>query len=198
MADYSLSAMERTQKGTQASRRLRREGWIPANIYGGGEEPRMAALSENEVVQLLDDESFFASLISIQGLDETQDVLVRELQMHPYKPKPVHVDFERIPADQKVTLQVPVHTTGEEHAPGVVQGGNLSLLLNEVQVSCLPANIPDAVEVDVGEMQIGDVLHMSDLKTPAGVELVYDPASDEAVVSVVSTRASQQAAATES
>jgi len=194
MADYSLNAIERTDKGTPASRRMRREGWVPGNVYGAGDDPHMVALSENELVQLLEEEGFFSSLISIEGLNERQDVLVREVQMHPYKPKPMHVDLQRVKADQMLTLNVPLHVVNEESAPGVLQGGTISHLLTEVEISCLPANIPDYIEVDAGSLEIGDTVHLSDLTAPSGVEITCDESSDQAVVNVTGVQAEPEAA----
>ncbi|MEF8794231.1 50S ribosomal protein L25/general stress protein Ctc [Thiohalorhabdus sp.] len=188
MADYSLTAVERNQKGTPASRRMRREGWVPANIYGASKDPHMVAIGENELLQLMEDEGFFSSLISLEGLNERQDVLVREVQMHPHKPKAMHVDFQRVKADQMLTLNVPVHVSGQEGAPGVIQGGTVSQLIHDVEVTCLPKNIPDYLEMDVGTMEIGDTLHLSDIKAPAGVEINVDPETDQPVVSVVGTK----------
>ena len=189
MADYSLNAVERTRKGTQESRRMRRDGWVPGNVYGAGKDPHMVALNENELSQLMDHEGFFSSLISIEGLNERQDVLVRDVQMHPFKPKPMHVDFQRVKADEKISLNVPLHTVNEESSPGVLKGGTVSHLLTEVEVTCLPKNIPDYLEVDVGELEIGDSLHLSDLKTPSGVELSFDEEADQAVVSIAGVQA---------
>lgn len=184
MADYSLQAKERTEKGTPASRRMRREGWIPGNVYGAGKDPHMVALSENDLLQLMDDEGFFSSLISIEGLNERQDVLVRDIQMHPFKPKPVHVDFQRVKADQKISLNVPLHVAGEEDAPGVLEGGTVSYLMTEVEITCLPKNIPDYLEVDVRALNIGDSLHLSDIPAPSGVEINFDEETDQPVVNV--------------
>lgn len=193
MADYSLNAKERNQKGTPASRRLRREGWIPANVYGAGKNPHMVALNENELLQLMDDEGFFSSLISIEGLNERQDVLVRDIQMHPYKPKPLHVDFQRVKADQKISLSVPLHVAGEEDAPGVLEGGTVSYLITEVEITCLPKNIPDYLEVDVRALNIGDTLHLSDIPAPSGVEIHFDEETDQAVVTVAGMQAEPEA-----
>lgn len=197
MADYTLNAVERTNKGTPASRRMRREGWVPANVYGAGKDPHMVAIGENELLQMMEDEGFFSSLISIEGLNERQDVLVREVQMHPFKPKAMHVDFQRVKADQMLTLNVPVHLSGQEGAPGVLQGGTVSHLIHEVEVTCLPKNIPDYLEVEVGSMEIGDTLHLSDIKAPAGVEINADPESDQPVVSVVGAKPEPEPAVAE-
>lgn len=197
MADYTLNAVERTNKGTPASRRMRRDGWVPANVYGAGKDPHTVAIGENELLQMMEDEGFFSSLISIEGLNERQDVLVREVQMHPFKPKAMHVDFQRVKADQMLTLNVPVHLSGQEGAPGVLQGGTVSHLIHEVEVTCLPKNIPDYLEVDVGSMEIGDTLHLSDIKAPAGVEINADPESDQPVVSVVGAKPEPEPAVAE-
>ena len=197
MADYSLNAVERTDKGTPASRRLRRQGWVPANVYGAGKDPHMVAIGENELLHLMEEEGFFSSLISIEGLNERQDVLVRGVQMHPHKPKAMHVDFQRVKADQKLSLNVPLHISGEEGAPGVLEGGTVSHLIHEVEITCLPKNIPDYLEVDVGSLEIGDTLHLSDIPAPSGVEINFDEETDQPVVTVVGVQAEPEAAVAE-
>ncbi len=114
---------------------------------------------------------------------------MRNIQMHPFKPKPLHVDFQRVKAGEKISLNVPLHTVNDERSPGVLQGGTVSHLMTEVEITCLPKNIPDSIEVDVGELEIGDTLHLSDLKTPSGVELSFDEETDHAVVTVAGVRA---------
>jgi len=197
MADYSLNAVERTDKGTKASRRLRRHGWVPANVYGAGKDPHMVAVGENELLHLMEEEGFFSSLVSIEGLNERQDVLVRGVQMHPYKPKAIHVDFQRVKADQKLTLNVPLHLTGDDTAPGVREGGTVSHLVHEVEITCLPKNIPEYLEVDVSGLEIGDTLHLSDIPAPAGVEISFDEETDQPVVTVVGMQAEPEAAVAE-
>ncbi|HKJ70920.1 MAG TPA: 50S ribosomal protein L25/general stress protein Ctc [Gammaproteobacteria bacterium] len=197
MADYSLNAVERNDKGTPASRRLRRQGWVPANVYGAGKDPHTVAIGENELLHLMEEEGFFSSLISIEGLNERQDVLVRGVQMHPYKPKAMHVDFQRVKADQKLSLNVPLHISGEDGAPGVLQGGTVSHLIHEVEVTCLPKNIPDYLEVDVGSLEIGDTLNLSDIPAPSGVEITFDEETDQPVVTVVGMQAEPEEAIAE-
>jgi large subunit ribosomal protein L25 len=197
MADYSLNAVERNEKGTKASRRLRREGWVPANVYGAGKDPHMVAVGENELLHMMEEEGFFSSLVSIEGLNERQDVLVRGVQMHPYKPKAIHVDFQRVKADQKLTLNVPLHLTGDDTAPGVREGGTVSHLVHEVEITCLPKNIPEYLEVDVSGLEIGDTLHLSDIPAPAGVEISFDEETDQPVVTVVGMQAEPEAAVAE-
>ena len=197
MADYTLNAIERTEKGTPAARRMRRQGMVPGNVFGAGKDSHSVAFNENELIHLLEDEGFFSSLISIEGLNERQDVLVREVQMHPYKPKPMHVDLQRVKADEKITLNVPMHVVNEEKAPGVLQGGTISHLMTEVEITCLPANIPDYIEVDAGTLEIGDTLHLSDMTAPSGVEINFDEESDQAVVNVTGVQAEPEEAVAE-
>ena len=189
MPDFQITAEERTSTGRRANKRLRAQTRVPANLYGAGKENRMLSLPENELMQLMEDESFYSSLLTLNGINEDQDVLVREVQMHPYKPKPMHVDLQRVRADEKLTLNVPVHVVNEESAPGVLQGGTVSHLMTELEVTCLPANIPDYLEVDAGTMEIGDTMHLSDVVAPSGVEINFDEESDQAVINVAATRA---------
>lgn len=184
MPDFQITAEERTSTGRRANKRLRAQTRVPANLYGAGKDNRMLSLPENELIQLMEDESFYSSLLTLNGINEDQDVLVREVQMHPYKPKPVHVDMMRVKADEMLTVEVPLHLVNEEQAPGVLQGGTISQLMTEIQVVCLPRNIPDYLEVDVATMEIGDTLHLSDIKAPAGVEIPYDEETDQGVANL--------------
>lgn len=188
MADYTLKAREREEKGTPASRRLRRSGYVPANVYGGGEDPQMLALPANQLIQLLDEEAFFSSLVTLAGPNWESKVVVRDVQMHPFKPKPLHVDLMRVKAGEVMTLTTPIHLLNEEESPGIIRGGTVSVLINEVEVACLPKNIPAALEVDVSKLEIGDTLHLSDITPPAGVEIRFDPEADPAVVTVMGTQ----------
>lgn len=184
MPDFQITAEERASTGRRPNKRLRAQGRVPANLYGAGKGNRELSLPENELIQLMEDESFFSSLLTLDGLNEDEDVLVREVQMHPFKPKPVHVDMMRVKADEKLSVEVPLHLTNEEQAPGVLQGGTISQLMTEVQVVCLPRNIPDHLEVDVGTMEIGDTLHLSDIQAPAGVEIPFDEETDQGVANL--------------
>jgi large subunit ribosomal protein L25 len=193
MPDFQITAEERTSTGRRPNKRLRAEGRVPANLYGAGKGNRNLSLPENELVQLMEDEGFFSSLLTLNGINEDQEVLVREVQMHPYKPKPIHVDMQRIKADEMLTVEVPLHLMNEEQAPGVLQGGTLSQLINEIQVVCLPRNIPDHLEVDVGAMDIGDTLFLSDITAPPGVEIPYDEDSDQGVANITGAAAAEGA-----
>lgn len=184
MPDFQITVEERASTGRGPSKRMRAEGRIPGNLYGAGKDNRMLTLPENELMQLMEDEGFFSSLLTLNGINEDQDVLVREVQMHPFKPKPVHVDMMRVKADEMLTVEVPLHLVGDDKAPGVLQGGTISQLMTEVQISCLPRNIPDYLEVEVGGMEIGDTLHLSDIAAPAGVEIPFDEETDQGVVNV--------------
>jgi large subunit ribosomal protein L25 len=193
MPDFQITAEERISTGRRPNKRLRAEGRVPANLYGAGKGNRNLSLPENELVQLMEDEGFFSSLLTLNGINEDQEVLVREVQMHPYKPKPIHVDMQRIKADEMLTVEVPLHLMNEEQAPGVLQGGTLSQLINEIQVVCLPRNIPDHLEVDVGAMDIGDTLFLSDITAPPGVEIPYDEDSDQGVANITGAAAAEGA-----
>ncbi len=173
MADnLKLTAEIRTDVGKGASRRLRHENEIPAIVYGADKEPQSLTLKHNEVIKALESEEFFTQIITLDVNGKSQKVVLKDLQRHAFKPKVLHMDFLRIKASEKITMLIPLHFIGEEVAPGVkLEGGIISHALSEVEVRCLPADLPKYIEVDVSDMKLNDSIHLSDLKVPAGVEL---------------------------
>lgn len=174
MVDFVLNAQARSDLGKGASRRLRRNaGLIPAVIYGGDKAPASVTLELREVAKLLENEAAFSHVIalSVDGAKET--VLIKALQRHPAKGYVMHADFLRVVADHKLTAHVPLHFLNEETAVGVKQGGGeISHVISEVEVSCLPKDLPEFIEVDLAKVEVGQIVHLSDLKLPKGVELV--------------------------
>ncbi|HEY9199243.1 MAG TPA: 50S ribosomal protein L25/general stress protein Ctc [Gammaproteobacteria bacterium] len=169
---FELSAESRNDMGKGASRRLRRTGRVPAIIYGGGGEPQSLSLNHNELLRRLEDEAFYSHILTVSIDGTPVQAVLRDLQRHPARPVILHADLQRVNANEKLHLRVPLHFTGADIAPGVKTGGGLFIHeANEVDVSCLPANLPEFIEVDVSGMNVGDHLHLSDLKLPAGVEL---------------------------
>ncbi len=173
MADkLELNAIARTDVGKGASRRLRHQDIVPAIVYGIGKEPEMLALKHNEVIKALENEAFYSQVINLTIDGKSQQVVLKDLQRHVFKPKIMHMDFLRIKAGEKITMLIPLHFIGEDVAPGVKEeGGIFSHALNEVEVKCLPANLPAFIEVDLSNMALSDIVHLSDLKIPKGVEL---------------------------
>ncbi len=185
---FDLIAELREDQGKGASRRLRHQGKVPAIIYGAGRPPRALSFDQNKVLQQLENESFYSSVLNIQVNDKSQAAILKDLQRHPAKPIIMHMDFQRIVDDVEIKMNVPLHFTGEEVAPGVKTGGGaVSRLLNDVEVSCLPKHLPEYLEVDISELELDEMLHISDIKLPEGVEipqLVQGPENDHAMVSI--------------
>ncbi|MDV3239314.1 MAG: 50S ribosomal protein L25/general stress protein Ctc [Gammaproteobacteria bacterium] len=169
---FELTAESRNDMGKGASRRLRREGKVPAILYGGDGEPKMLSLVHNELVRRLEDEAFYSHILAVNIDGKTEQAVLRDLQRHPAKPVIMHVDLQRVKAGEKLRMQVPLHFVGADVAPGVKTAGGLFIHeLNEVEVECLPKDLPEFIEVDVSGMNVSDHLHLSDLRLPAGVEL---------------------------
>ncbi|WP_328717211.1 50S ribosomal protein L25/general stress protein Ctc [Halomonas elongata] len=189
MSDYILTASVRNDLGKGASRRLRRANeQVPAIIYGGDKAPEAIAVDKTHFYKSIEEEAFFSSVITIEVEGKPQQVVVRDLQRHPYKPLVTHADFMRIDATHEITMRVPLHVVNEESCKGIKdEGGELHVLSNEVEVSCLPKDLPDYLEIDIAEVTLGTTLHLSDLKLPAGVTLValtHGEDHDNAVLSV--------------
>jgi len=170
--DFDLVAEIREDQGKGASRRLRHDGKVPAIIYGGGRPPRALAFDHNRVVQQLENESFYSSVLNIKVGDKSQAAILKDLQRHPAKPIIMHMDFQRILEDEEIKMNVPLHFLGEDVAPGVKQaGGKVSHLISDVEVVCLPKHLPEYLEIDVSELELDDMLYLSDIKVPEGVTL---------------------------
>lgn len=189
MSDYTLNASVRNDLGKGASRRLRRANeQVPAIVYGGEQAPQPIAVDKTSFYKALEDEAFFSSVITLQVDGKPQQVVVRDLQRHPYKPLVTHADFLRVDATHEINLRIPLHVIGEEKCVGIKdQGGELHVLSNDIEVSCLPKDLPDYLEVDIADVELGSTLHLSDLKLPAGVTLVelsHGEDHDNAVLSI--------------
>ena len=173
MVDFILNANARDDLGKGASRRLRRNaGLVPAIVYGGSKEPQSITLEARELIKALESESFYSSIIGLKIGGKTEEVLLKALQRHPAKPIVMHADFQRIVAGQKVTVNVPLHFINEETCAGVKQeGGMVFRNQPEVEITCLPKDLPDFIQVDLLEMVVGQSLHLADLKLPEGVTI---------------------------
>jgi len=182
--EYVIHAESREVKGRGASRRLRREKeMIPAVVYGAGKPAQSLSIAHKEIFHQLEHEGFASHLISLFLDGKASDkVLLKALQVHPYKPKILHADFLRVRMDQKVTIHVPVHFENEEDAPGVKAGGVVNHILTEITVECLPSDIPDAIVLDLGKMELDASIHLSNLSLPKGVELPELIAGDDKAV----------------
>jgi len=198
--EFTLEAASRSDVGKGASRRLRREKKVPAVVYGGDKEAEALTLSHNEVWRKLQSEAFFSHIITltIDGRRK-QQAIVRDLQRHAYKPLINHLDLQRIFADQEVQVRVPLHFMNEEESQGVrMNAGELSHVETEVLVACLPKNLPEFIEVDLVDIDVGETLHLSDLVLPEGVRLLdldQGEGHDRAVVSCHMPRVTTDAVA---
>jgi len=169
---FDLIAELREDQGKGASRRLRLTGKVPAIIYGAGRPPRSLSFDQNKVLQKLENESFYSSILNIKVNDKSQAAILKDLQRHPAKQMIMHMDFQRIVDDVEIKMNVPLHFIGEELAPGVkAGGGSVSRLLNDVEVSCLPKYLPEYLEVDISELELDEMLNLSEIKLPEGVEI---------------------------
>lgn len=166
-------AQKRDGQGTGASRRLRHAGFVPGIVYGGSKEPLAIQLDHNALYHALRKEAFHSSVLSLKVGDVTEMALLRDVQMHAYRPLILHVDFQRIDADHKIHVKVPLHFKNEDTAPGVkLAHGLVNHVMTELDVACLPGNLPGFIEVDLAGLEAGQSIHVNDLKLPAGVEPV--------------------------
>ena len=186
---FVLEARSRAHAGKGASRRLRRkEGAVPAILYGADKAPANISLVHKDLAHVIENEAFFTSIVTlkIDGVDES--AIIKDLQRHPAQPRLLHADFQRVRDDLELHIKVPLHFLNEATAPGVKQGGGVvSHLMTELEIVCLPKDLPSYISVDIGELGLGQSLHISDLKLPEGVRSVslgHGPSGDLAVVSI--------------
>jgi large subunit ribosomal protein L25 len=172
--DFVLDAQARDDLGKGASRRLRRlEGLVPGIVYGGSKNPVNISINHKDLIKHLENEAFYSHIISLNVAGKAEDVILKDLQRHPSKPMVLHADFLRVSKSTKLHTNVPLHFVNEATSKGVkLQGGKVVHNLVQLEVSCLPANLPEFIEVDLGEMEVGQILHISDLKLPKGVTSV--------------------------
>ena len=168
-----FNATLRSVQGTSASRRLRRAGRVPAIVYGGTDSPINVELDHNEIFHALRKEAFHASILDMQLDGKTQPVLLRAVQWHPYKQQVLHVDFQRVSAKQAITTKVPLHFINGDASPAVKVGkAIISHVLTELEITCLPGDLPQAIEVDLAKLEAGATLHLADIQLPKGVTFV--------------------------
>lgn len=199
--DFALNAEPRTDKGKGASRRLRGAGRVPAILYGENKESLPLALNHNELLRSLEHEAFYSHVLTVNIDGKAEKAIVRDLQRHPAKPQILHVDLQRVSEDHEIRVVVPLHFVNESMAHGVKQqGGAISHLVTEVEVSCLPAKLPEFIEVDLTELHLNEAIRLSDLQLPEGValvELTHGAERDLPVVSIHPTRGAEAAGAGE-
>ena len=174
MSEFDLVAESREDVGKGASRRLRRAGKVPGIVYGAGKTPDMITLVHTELEKNLAQESFYSKVLSLKvGSKRKEKVVLKDIQRDPARPRVLHVDFQRIKATEALRMKVPLHFLNEEEAPGVrLQRGIVTHRVTDVEVECLPANLPEYIDVDVSQLEIGDVIRLSGLTMPEKVVLV--------------------------
>ena len=190
--EFVLNAVVRGDVGKGASRRLRNDELVPAIVYGGTKQPRNVSLSHRELVKALENEAFFSHLITLKLADGAEEVILKDLQRHPARPRILHADFQRVSRDRKLHVHIPLHFINQEKCHGVKnQGGIIQHNANEVHVTCLPQDLPEYIEVDMTAYHVGQAVHLSDLKLPAGVESVelsHGPEHDIPVATVLAPK----------
>jgi large subunit ribosomal protein L25 len=196
--DFDLIAELREQgKGTSSSRRLRRSGFVPCVIYGAGQDTISLTIDHNQLLRKLNIDNFLSSIISILINDKKEDVLIKDIQVHPSKQQVMHLDFLRIKSDEVIRVKVPVVFLNEESAIGVkLEGGTVTPLMNEIEVSCLPKNLPENLQIDIIDMKVDDMLYLEDIELPDGVEiplLTQEEPNNELVVAIRVLRIAEEA-----
>jgi len=170
--EHIIKAAGRSDEGKGASRRLRRAGQIPAVVYGGKDAPRSIQLEHEKTWQASQNEWFYASILTLDVEGKTEQVLLRDMQRHPYRQLIMHLDFQRVDANQTIRTAVPLHFLNEDKSPaGKAADVVITHELNEVQVSCLPKDLPEYIEIDLSDFALGDIVHLSEIKLPEGVEI---------------------------
>lgn len=184
--EFNLIAEMRDDRGKGASRRLRHQGKVPAIIYGAGREPRALMFDHNKVLRELENASFYSSILTIKVGDKSRAAIVKDIQRHPSKKQILHIDLQRIVEDEKIRMQIPIHFMGEEEAVGVkIGGGSVSRLMTEIEVSCFPKDLPEFLEVDISELELDQMLYVSNISLPKGVEVSEILLEqDQAIVSI--------------
>ena len=188
-SNYELSTQSRDSFGTGASRRQRRENLVPAVVYGAGKDNESVMLDHDQVMHSLEKEAFHSAIIDLKTDKGSQQVILRGVQMHPHRQLVMHVDFQRVRASEKLHMKVPLHFEGSDVAPGVkTDGGILSHPITELDITCLPRDLPEFIAVDVSELNLNESLHLSNIKMPEGVELTATafPEGEDPTIATIS------------
>ncbi len=179
MNEFEINAEPRADLGKGATRRLRRTGNVPAIVYGEGTEPMPVVLNANILKRQLENEAFTSHILQMKVGGKGERVVLKDLQRHPVTTEVTHADLLRVSDKNELRMQVPIHFVNEEEAPGRVAGGVFSHLMNDLDIKCLPKDLPEYIDVDVGALELGAAIHMSEITLPEGVSLYNDVTSDE-------------------
>ncbi|PVV15077.1 MAG: 50S ribosomal protein L25/general stress protein Ctc [gamma proteobacterium symbiont of Ctena orbiculata] len=186
-ANFEINAQPRNDSGKGASRRLRRTGLVPGIVYGAHKEPTMISVPHNELVHSLENEGFYANLLSLKLGKKKETVVLKDLQRHPAKPFLLHVDFQRVQADEKIRLHIPLHFINESISPGIKSGGQASHVMSDMEISCLPKDLPEFIEIDMANLEMGAILHASEVTLPDGVTLITHEGNEDPIVVTIHT-----------
>ncbi len=196
MEQFELNAEPRDNVGKGASRRLRRTGKVPGIVYGTEKGAVSIQLDNDDLWHHLEKEAFYSHILTLNIGKESEEVVLRDLQRHPYKPRILHIDLQRIKATEKISMRVPLHILNEASCPGVKdEKGIVNSLLTQLEILCLPKDLPEYIEIDIGELHVGDSIHLNELKLPEGIELEIivsggDP--NQAVLSIQPPQAEEE------
>ena len=186
--EYDLNTVSREDAGTSHSRRMRRDGMVPAVVYGAGKESVSVSISHNELLKKLNNEAFLNSILNIAVDGKEESVLIKDIQVHPARRQVMHLDLQRVRSDVEIKVSVPLAFINDDIAVGVkLGGGTVTPLMNEVEISCLPKNLPERLEVDVEALELDDMLYLEDIVLPEGVEislLTQEEPANEPIVAV--------------
>jgi len=190
---YEFTAFPRTTEGRGASRRMRREGKAPGIVYGGTATPQPIELDHNALIHALKNEAFHSSILSMTLDGAAQQVLLRDVQMHPFKRQVLHVDFQRVDENRRINMRVPLHFVKDEESPAVtLSSAIISHVLTEMEIACLPRDLPEFIEVDLSALAVGQSIHVSDLQLPPGVSAVTHRGGNPVVATAVVPRAAAE------
>jgi len=191
--DFTVEAQARADMGKGASRRLRHQGMVPGIVYGADKDAQSIMMDHNKVIHHIENEAFFSHILELSVDGKSENVVLKDMQRHPARRDVLHMDFLRVSAKEAIRMQVPLHFIGEDVAPGIKTGGGIaSHLMTDVEISCLPADLPEYLEVDMSGLEVGDSLHLSDIQIPKGVEIVeltHGEEHDSAIANIHMPRA---------
>ena len=191
---FEIEAVVRHEMGKGASRRLRRDELVPGVVYGGGKDAVSLTFEHNKTAKALENEAFYSHIINLKIDGSSERVILKDVQRHPYKPRISHVDFQRVRSDEKLHMHVPLHFINADKAPGAKDaGGLISHIMSDVEISCFPDDLPEFLAVDLSNMQLNEIKHLSDISLPKGVEIIsLAHGNDKPVVSIHLQRAEEE------